>query len=163
MYKNKLNKIWNLIDKIKNEINLPIISDFLEWFYEKIEINFNTNISNLKLNKWDVYFVNLWKNIWTELNKNRPCIIYSSFYFNNWLDILIVPLKSYKWKINKNFNILFKKEEYSFLRKDSVVNFFWIRQISKKRIWRKIWFFNKKDLGRIDKKILKILDIKKEN
>ena len=36
MYKTKLNKIWNLIDKIKNNINLPIISDFLEWFYEKL-------------------------------------------------------------------------------------------------------------------------------
>ncbi len=39
MYKTKLNKIWNLIDKIKNNINLPIISDFLEWFYEKLNIN----------------------------------------------------------------------------------------------------------------------------
>lgn len=69
MYKNKLNKIWNLIDKIKNEINLPIISEFLEWFYEKINIHFNKKTPNLKLNKWDIYFVNLWKNIWSELDK----------------------------------------------------------------------------------------------
>jgi len=75
MWKNKLNKIWNLIDKIKNDINLPIISDFLEWFYEIIEINFNKKIPSLKLNKWDIYFVKLWQNIWSELNKNRPCIV----------------------------------------------------------------------------------------
>lgn len=49
MYKTKLNKILNLIEKIKNDITLPIISDFLEWFYEKIDINFNKNISWLEL------------------------------------------------------------------------------------------------------------------
>jgi hypothetical protein len=38
MYKTKLNKLWNLIDKFKNDITLPIISDFLEWFYEKLNI-----------------------------------------------------------------------------------------------------------------------------
>jgi hypothetical protein len=41
MYQTKLNKISNLIEKIKNDINLPIISDFLEWFYEKLDLNFN--------------------------------------------------------------------------------------------------------------------------
>jgi len=51
MYKNKLNKILNLIDKVKTDINLPIISDFLDWFYEIIEINFDKKIPDLKLNK----------------------------------------------------------------------------------------------------------------
>lgn len=30
MYKTKLNKIWNLIESIKNDITLPIISEYLE-------------------------------------------------------------------------------------------------------------------------------------
>ncbi|MDP2396623.1 MAG: hypothetical protein Q8S84_00170 [bacterium] len=51
MYKTKLNRILNLIENIKNDINLPIITEFLEWFLEKIDIHFNKNTPDLKLNK----------------------------------------------------------------------------------------------------------------
>ncbi|MDP2395971.1 MAG: hypothetical protein Q8S84_03570 [bacterium] len=51
MYKTKLNRILNLIENIKNDINLPIISDFLEWFFEKIDIHFNNSENNLIINK----------------------------------------------------------------------------------------------------------------
>jgi hypothetical protein len=51
MYKTKLNKIEKFIDKIKNSINIPLISDFLEWFYEKLELNFNKKYSHFIPNK----------------------------------------------------------------------------------------------------------------
>ncbi len=41
MYKNKLNKI---LDLIKNDLNSNIISNFLEWFYNKMNIEFKKNI-----------------------------------------------------------------------------------------------------------------------
>ncbi|MBT3726638.1 hypothetical protein HOG21_02845 [bacterium] len=51
MYKNKLNKILNLIEQIKTDINLSIISDFLEWFHEKIKLNFIKKTPISKINK----------------------------------------------------------------------------------------------------------------
>jgi len=51
MYKVKIDNLSHLINKIKNDINLPIISEFLEWFYEKINIHFNKKSPDLKLNK----------------------------------------------------------------------------------------------------------------
>ena len=156
MYKTKLNKIWNLIDKIKNDINLPIISDFLEWFYEKLNINFNKKNPNIKLQKWDIFYINLWKNIWSELNKIRPCIIYSKKFANNWKTTVIIPLKSYKWTFNKDLYILIKNDKINKLQLKSIIDITAIRQISKKRIRWYIWKLSSNDLYKIDKKIIKI-------
>lgn len=161
MYKTKLNKILNLIESIKNDINLPIISDFLEWFYEKIDIDFNKKTPDLKLNKWDIVFVNLWKNIWSELNKTRPCIIYSIKKANFWNTVIIIPLKSYKWKINNDFQIFLKFNSYNNLTKDSICDIWWIRQISKKRILNKVWVIEKTFIKEMDEKILFIFWMKK--
>ena len=161
MYKTKLNKIWNLIDKIKNDINLNIISDFLEWFYEKIILNFNKKDIDLKVNKWEVYFVNLWKNIWWELNKVRPCIIFSDYKYNWWNTVLIIPLKSYKWKVNNKFNIFIKSTKNNNLRLDSIVDLVAIKQVSKKRIKWFIWNIEEEYIFKINKKLLKIFNIKK--
>lgn len=161
MYKTKLNKLQNLIESIKSDINLPIISDFLEWFLEKLNINFNKNTPDLKLNKWDIYFVNLWKNIWWELNKIRPCIIYSGMIYNNWSTALVIPLKSYKWKINKSFNTFINHSSINLLKMDSITDLCWLKQISKKRIKWFIWNLEQKHIEKIDSKISKILNIKK--
>jgi len=160
MYKTKLNKIWNLIDKIKNDITLPIVSDFLEWFYEKLDLNFNKKNPNLELQKWDIFYVNLWKNIWSELNKIRPCIIYSKKFANKWNTTVIIPLRSHKWKINKNLFILIEKNNTNKLELNSIIDITWIRQVSKKRIKGFIWKISNKDLLKIDKKVIKIYWIK---
>lgn len=161
MLKKNLNKILNLVENIQSDINSASISDYLEWFYKKIEINFNKKYSNFTPNKWEIYFINLWKNIWSELNKNRPCIVYSNYFFNNWDTILIIPLKSYKWTKHSSLNIFIKSSKNNWLSKDSISDLMWIRQISKKRIWKIIWKVDKILLDRIDKKLLKILNIKK--
>lgn len=160
MYKTKLNKILNLIEKIKDDIKLPIISDFLEWFYEKLNINFSKKYSEFIPSKWEIYFVNLWKNIWSELNKNRPCIVFSDYFFNKGDTIIIVPLKSYKWKINKSINIFLKSNLTKWLEKDSLVDIMWIKQISKKRIWKLIWKIDNIIIWKINNKLLKVLNMK---
>jgi mRNA-degrading endonuclease toxin of MazEF toxin-antitoxin module len=138
-----------------------LISDFLEWFYEKLELNFNKKYSHFIPNKWEIYFVNLWTNIWSELNKNRPCIVYSNYFFNSWDNIVILPLKGYKWKTNKSLNIFLSSSKVEWLYKDSIVDLMWIRQISKKRMWKLIWKLKQEKLISIDKKLLKVLNIKK--
>ena len=157
MRRNKLNKIWNLIEQIKDNINLPIISDFLEWFYEKLYLNFYKNIPLLNLSKWDIFFINLWKNVWSELNKNRPCLIISKALFNKTNTVIVIPLKSYKWKLNRNTQLLIK---YKLLKSKSIVDCLSIRQVDKRRIHNYVWKLNKSDLARVDKKIAKIFWIK---
>ncbi|MDP2090596.1 MAG: type II toxin-antitoxin system PemK/MazF family toxin [Candidatus Gracilibacteria bacterium] len=161
MYKTKLNRILNLIENIKNDINLPIITEFLEWFLEKIDIHFNKNTPDLKLNKGDIYFVNLGKNIGGELNKIRPCVIYSGFMYNNGNTTLIIPLKSYKGKINNNFNTFINHSKINHLKMDSISDLCGLKQISKKRIKGFIGNLEIEQMKKIDTKLSKILDIKK--
>ncbi len=159
MYTKKLNKIWNLIDKIRNNTNLSIISDFLERFYRKLELNFTKSSKNFFIQKWDIFYVELWKNIWSELNKIRPCIIYSKKYANNWNTVIVLPLKSYKWTKNW-FNIFVKKTNWNKLKKDSIIDLTWIKQISKNRIKWYIWKIENNVLLKTDNKITNILWLK---
>ena len=161
MFKQKINKIIELIWKIKTDITVPLISEFLDWFYDNLYIHFSKSEPNHKYRKWEIYFVNLWKNIWSELNKIRPCIIYSWRRFNGWNTIIIIPLKSYKWKINNSINLFIKATKENNLKLDSVVDLLSIRQVSKKRVRLKKWNLEYRHLKRIDKYISKIFEIKK--
>ena len=162
MFKNKINKIIELIWKIKTDITVPLISEFLDWFYDILNIHFNKNEPNLKYQKWEIYFVNLWKNIWSELNKTRPCIIYSKRSYNNKSWVIIIPLKSAKnKKIIEKFQIKVQKNNINNLRKDSIIDIFYIRNISTKRINKFIWKLNKEELLKIDELISKMFWIKK--
>jgi len=159
----KLNKIWNLINKIKNDITIPILSDFLDWFYNKLNIHFNKQRPDLKLNKWNIYFVDLWQNIWSELNKSRPCIIYSNSFFNTWNTVTIIPIKSYNWKkFRRNINIFIKVSNKNCLDEDSMVDISWIKQVDKKRLWMYIGNLESKYILKIDKKLLRYFGIKKQ-
>ncbi|MDD3262789.1 MAG: type II toxin-antitoxin system PemK/MazF family toxin [Candidatus Absconditabacteria bacterium] len=161
MHIKKLNKIGSLIENIKNDINMSIISDFLDWFYEKLCINFNKNCLSLKLNKGDIVFVNLGKNIGSELNKNRPCLVYSLKKANFGDTVVVLPLKTYKGKFNNSFNVLLKLEDVDGLFKDSIVDILAIKQVSKKRINKRIGKLKDYILLEIDEKVLNNFGIKK--
>jgi len=155
----KINRLKNLVESLKSDINNEFISHFLRWFYEKINIHFNKKIPNLKLNKWDIYYVELWQNIWSELNKTRPCLVSSIKSANFWNTIIIIPLKSFKWKNINNFQLFLKATENNNLNEDSIIDFSWIRQISKNRLLDKIWKIE--NFSEIDDKIKFIFWIKK--
>ncbi|MDP2090334.1 MAG: type II toxin-antitoxin system PemK/MazF family toxin [Candidatus Gracilibacteria bacterium] len=161
MYKTKLNRILNLIENIKNDINLPIISDFLEWFFEKIDIHFNNSENNLIINKGEIYYAKLGRNIGKELNKTRPCLVYSTKIYNRGDTILVIPLKSYKGKINTILNTFIKSGNNN-LTLDSISDLCALKQISKKRLLNKIGNLSENDLIKIDRKIVNILGIIKE-
>ena len=157
----KINKLQNLINKIKNDITIPILSDFLDWFYNKLNFHFNRKRPDLKLSKWNIYFINLWQNIWSELNKSRPCIVYSRSLFNRWNTVTIIPIKSYNGKkFRRNINIFIKASDENCLDEDSMIDISWIRQIDKKRLWMYIWNLEYEYILKIDKKILKYFWIK---
>ncbi len=161
MYKTKLNKILNLIETLKSDINLPIISDFLEWFYENININFNKQNPNLIPNIWDIFEVELWINIWSELNKKRPCVIVSKSCFNKWNTVIIVPIRSIK-HFSKLWSISFEIWiNWTWLIKKSYLTPINIKEISKKRILKKIWKLNKEDIQKLKNALTNIFDIEK--
>ncbi len=162
MLKTKINKLFEKINYIKSDITIPLISDFLDWFIEIIDLHFNNKTLKLKFNKWDIYLVNLWKNIWMELNKERPCIVYSKRSYNTINSIIVLPLKGKKiWKklINK-FHIEIKKSKFNYLWKDSICDIFYIRNISTKRVGKFIWKLENEYLSEIDEKISRMFDIK---
>ena len=161
MYQKQLDKIWELVEKIKSDKAFQVIFVFLKWFYRKLIINFYKDNPNLKLNKWEIYLIELWQNIWSELNKKRPCIIYSDYFYNNWDCITVIPLKSYKWKINRNVQIFIKKDKINSLDMNSIVDISTIRQVSKKRIILKLWKLENVYIEKINKKLMKYLRIKK--
>jgi mRNA-degrading endonuclease toxin of MazEF toxin-antitoxin module len=162
MIKSKISILVSKIENIKNDITIPLISWFLDWFIETIELHFIKKSPNLIFKKWDIYFVNLWKNIWSELNKTRPCIVYSIKKANFWDTIIIIPIKSLKWKKIKNdFNIIITPSKENNLQKNSFCDISWLKQISKKRILNKIWNLEKLYLTEIDTKTSNIFWIKK--
>lgn len=162
-FEKKINILKNKFLELFNIQNFELIFDFLDWFKEKLDLNFNKKNPDLKLNKWEIYFINLWKNIWSELNKKRPCIIFSDWFFNNWNTVSVIPLKSYEWKkYNRSINIFIEKNHFNWLKENSIADLSWIRQISKKRIWLFIWNLENENILKINKKIMKFFWIKKQ-
>ena len=104
--------------------------------------------------------MNLWQNIWSKLNKIRPCLIYSNYYLNWWNNIIIIPIKTYKTRLNSKIQVLIKKDELNNLDVDSIASLFNIKELSKKRIIRKIWFLDKEVIKIIDNKVKKVFEIK---
>lgn len=164
MIRTKLNRLQNKLEEIKNSFTTPIISDYLDWFVELVDLHFCKEVNSSFFNKWDIYFVNLWKNIWSELNKTRPCIIYSKKFANFWDSVLIIPIKSYKDKqLLKDFHVFIVPTTDNKLTKDSYCDLSSIRQVSKKRINKKVWTLSENIIKEMDSKILKIFWIKKIN
>ena len=157
----KLKEFNKIVEKfLQNEIYLPIISDFLEWFKRKLELFFYKTDKKIIPKKWEIFYINLWQNVWSELNKIRPCIVYSKRKFNAWWTMIVIPLRSYKWKNKKNFLKIFPSEE-NCLEKISLADVFAIKQVDKRRILNRVWKLENKYLEKIDNILLKILDIKK--
>jgi mRNA-degrading endonuclease toxin of MazEF toxin-antitoxin module len=158
--KNKVEKINVFLEKIKNDINESLIWDFLDWFYEKLNLHFITENNDFYVQKWDIFYVNFWKNIGNELNKIRPALVYSKKFFNKGWTIIVIPLKSYKWLFRKDIYLFVEKSEMNQLKKDSIVDMSGIRQISKKRLKWYIWKMNQNELEKIDKRMKSIFWIK---
>lgn len=51
MHTRKINRLKNLVESLKNDINDQFISHFLMWFHQKINIHFNKKTPDLKIKK----------------------------------------------------------------------------------------------------------------
>lgn len=88
----------------------------------------------------EIYDIDLGINIWSELQKTRPCIVISNYTFNKWDTISVIPvtsLKEYK-KIGIISPTIYKNDKNN-LDNDSIVLIAKLREVSKKRIQSKRW------------------------
>ena len=52
----KINRLQNLVNQIKNDITIPILSDFLDWFILKLHFYFFKEEKNL-YSKNEIFFM----------------------------------------------------------------------------------------------------------
>jgi mRNA-degrading endonuclease toxin of MazEF toxin-antitoxin module len=157
MYKIKLNKIFRLIENIKDDKLLPIIYDILDWFYQKIDISLNKNSKNKFPNPWEIWTVKLWMNIWSEQNwekssnYTRPALIIRNFWSKN-DNIVILPMTKNKKPDFMSYKL--SNTDYKYLKyNNNYLLLDQIRTISKKRlIWNPLWKVSSNDLKEIKDK-----------
>lgn len=162
MYKNKLNKIWNLVEKLKSDINISFILNFLDWTYQKIKTLLEDKVINKFPKRWEIWIAKLWMNIWSEQNWEilsnfvRPVLVIKQFWQKN-DQIVILPLT--KNEKPDYISVLLKNERYDFLKyKNSYILLDQIRTISKRRlIWNPLWKISNKDFLLVENKLKDLL------
>jgi mRNA-degrading endonuclease toxin of MazEF toxin-antitoxin module len=118
----------------------------ISWFITKMKIS-NYKETEKVFAKWSLYYVDFWINIWSETNGCRPALIYKSTKYWYWRDTIVIPLTSYDtWKSIDKFDIILKQDEVSCLKNDSILKTRYIKNVSKKRIWKFIWFIETEKL-----------------
>jgi mRNA-degrading endonuclease toxin of MazEF toxin-antitoxin module len=137
------------MQSLKEAIGFLDENQKLEWesfvyrLKKKIKIHFKKIEGIFIPHKWEIYYVQLWKNISTELNKKRPCIVWSEKKYNAWWNLLILP------------------SEINWLTRKSIITITDIKSVSKKRFSGKIWNIEEKNKQIIDEKLQAILWLKK--
>ena len=157
-----IKRLINKVKEIANDITIPIIYQFLDWFNLVLYLHFEKKTPNIVFKQWDVYEIDLWQNIWSELNKKRPCIVFSNESFNKWNTVIILPLKGMRettkiWIITISIDFL-----KSWLKKPTYCSCFNIREVSKKRIWQYIGTITKEDRKIINNSLSIIFWLKKQ-
>ena len=160
-YTETLSEIKIYISSIYNDLLSENIGKFLRWFLDSLKIHFSRKIIIRQYKKWDILLIDLGQNIWSEICKRRPCVVFSEKKYNHTDSLVVIPLKSYKNKSVSKFEIMIKADKDNLLYKNSLVSFISIREISKKRIIKHLWRFNAYDMNNISNKFLDFFGYKK--
>lgn len=122
-----------------------------DWFEEKIKLHEDLNSQQNIFKQWEIYYVNFWINIWSEFNHTRPALIFEKSKYSYWRkNVIVIPITSIKndKKYNK-FDILLEKTEENWLKENSILKLFHIKDVSKSRVKTKIWDITKSELDNI--------------
>ena len=162
MLENKIQLIITSIWKYSNDLFVDSISNMLSWFNKKINIHFWVLVKNDFVPKrWEIYYIDLGINIWTEINKNRPCLVLSPKKYNKSWQVIIAPIKTFRENINNNFQYIINANEINGLTNNSIIDISHIKSVSKKRFSKQIWFVEDCYMDSIDIWLTNILWIKK--
>lgn len=121
------------------------------WFKNKIKINHEKEEIEA-INKWKICIVDFGMNVWTEINWQRPVIIYKSSTYKYWEDIIVIPITSFYYDNGEEksldaLDVVLEDDMVSWIDHKSILKIRQIRCVSKKRLKRdkksweiKIWW-----------------------
>jgi len=127
------------------------ITSHARWFKNKIKINHEKEEIEA-INKRKICVVDFGMNIGTEINWQRPVVIYKSSTYKYWEDIVVIPITSFlddegNEKSQDALDIILEADPANWIDHKSLLKIRQIRCISKKRIKRdkktwiiKIWW-----------------------
>jgi len=130
-----------------------------KWFEKKLKIHLEKEINiDFRYKKWEIWYIDFWINIWNEFNKIRPAVILLNKKYSKGNNIIVAPISSF-WENKKiiNTNIII---EETFLKQKSIIKLNHLKDISKKRLIKKLWRVNNDILSEIDSKLKNIFDIR---
>ena len=132
------------------------------WFEIKVKLHFDKKSEKNIFKKAEIYYVNFWINIWSEFNWVRPALIFEESkysYFRK--NVIVLPITSFKENKKYNqFDIKIIAKKGNWLKSNSVIKLFHIRDVSKKRVKTKIWKLDNEDFDRITNVFQKIYNKK---
>ena len=158
-----MNKIIRQIIEYFENADIKDINEameFYKWTSTKINIHQRKTPKRI-LKKGEIYFTRLGKNIGSEYNKIRPCLIFRNNKFVNSSTVLVIPLsKKTSEKTIVGTDLIIYKNNENRLNVDSVAKVAHIKSISVNRISRYIGKIKKDNIKKIEEKILFLFDIK---
>lgn len=93
--------------------------------------------------KWNIYVVNYGMNTGSEINGNRPSVIYKASHSTFGDDVVVIPLTSIgKQSQADSYDILVTKDDENKLYQSSYARLRQIRSVSVKRIGKKLGEIN---------------------
>lgn len=131
------------------------IQELKIWFDEKVNIHQKSIETKYHYKKWDIWYVDFWINIWNEFNKIRPAVILTNKKYSTGNNIIIIPVTTF----SQGKNIL-NTDVVIHVNHKSVLKLNHLRDISKKRLLKKIWRIQDSELHEIDLKIKLLFDIR---
>lgn len=106
-----------------------------------VQLKKNTSpIIKQSFNKWDIRVVSYEMNIGSEINGDRPSIVYKASDSTKWEDIVVIPLTSAaKQQQSDRFDISVPKDDTNKLYQSSYARLRQIRSVSIKRVGKIVW------------------------
>jgi len=154
-----LKQLINRIKEIKTS-NIDEIRDFYNWTSIKIDIHQRKTPKRI-FKKGEIYFIRLGKNIGSEYNKIRPCLVFRNNKFVNSSTIIIIPLsKKTAEKTIVKTDLIINKNNKNNLNVNSIAKVAHLKSVSVKRVSRYIGKLNKNNIKEIENKLLFLFDIK---
>ncbi len=141
----------NLVEFYKYNSNKysESLESYINWFYNKLNIEYNRNFIKETIKQFNIYIVDFWQNIWVEFNKRRPALVISWKKFSSkWDNLIVIPITSYyntHWKAKKVYktDIVVEKSNNNWLINKSIIRCWSIRDVSKKRLNKLVWRLEK--------------------
>ncbi len=127
--------------------------DFDKWNDLKKDME-STERSEIYFNNWDVWWTNIWLNLWTEScgkweNFRRPVLILKKLSLDNFI---VIPLTSQK-KTGTWFC------EYELDWETNYIMLYQIKMMHKSRLERKIWKIETENFNEIKKRLKLLLNL----